>query len=212
MTRWTRQVVAVSGWVLALGGALGGRAHAQETLAPVAEPVGVESGGVRASLGFGVAILADTEDTGMAVRGGLAFPFGSASLLTVRASLAEELALFTIPAISIWDVGVMYGRQAKGKSGYGAISAGLALTGGMKRGPRVSKPAQCGFFLDCLGLLFTPVEYEKRPFTTVGIPFEAEAGFTFSSAFGLGVNVSGNLNQRMSTVGASLALLIGDLR
>jgi hypothetical protein len=201
MRGWMRLALGLSGWAAAFGG----EAHAQPIV-----PGASESGGVRVALGVGVATIAEA-DAGMAARAGMAIPFGGASLITVRASIAEEVVFLTDPSVSVWDVGVMYGRQAKGKWGYASISTGLALTGGMERGPRVSEPDEC-YFLDCLALLFTTVEYEKRPFATVGMPFELETGLTFSSAAGIGLNVFGNLNPRASAIGATLNLLIGELR
>jgi hypothetical protein len=61
-------------------------------------------------------------------------------------------------------------------------------------------------------MMFETVEYEERSFTTVGFPFELEAGLTFSSVVGLGLNFFGNVNGEMSATGVSVMLLIGDLR
>jgi hypothetical protein len=167
--------------------------------------------GVRAGFGLGASSIEGLQDAGVGVRGGLSIPLGGADLITFRGSLSEEFALFTSPSIKVWDAGVLYGRQAKGKWGYGAMSAGLALTGGMRRGERRTPIREC-YFLDCLAWIFETVEYEERPFTTAGIPFEIEAGLTFSSSVGLGLNFFGNVNREMSAAGLSLQLLIGDLR
>jgi hypothetical protein len=203
-TRWTRIV----GSLLLAAATLASDVRAQA--APPVVPLDQGPSGVRIGLGLGVAAIANAS-SGIAARGGLTVPFRGANLMTLRVAYAEEFLLFTSPSMSVWDVGVLYGRQARGKWTYGSAAAGLALTGGMQRGARVTSYSEC-YFLECLGQLFAGTDYEERPFTTVGIPFELEAGFTFSSVIGIALNVFGNVNQKQSTLGASLSLLLGDLR
>jgi hypothetical protein len=203
-----RLFLVVSAVALAWVGPFGREARAQT--APARAQTSASTG-VRMGFGLGTSSIEGVQDPGIGLRGGLSIPLGGANLLTVRGSLADEFALFSSPSISVWDAGVLYGRQAKAKWAYGAVSAGVALTGGMRRGQRLTPISEC-YFLECLAGIFQTVEYEERPFTTVGIPFEVEAGLTFSSAVGVGLSFFGNINREMSATGVSLQLLIGDLR
>jgi hypothetical protein len=124
-------------------------------------------------------------------------------VFSLRASIVSDFELFVEPWETVWDVGVLYGRRADGERGYGSISAGIALTGGMQRGASKGHP---GCFLFCVSI------YEEKPFTTIGIPFEADAVWSFARGAGIGLSGFGNLNPVRPVVGAGVSLYLGALR
>ena len=55
-------------------------------------------------------------------------------------------------------------------------------------------------------------KYESVLFSSIGIPFEAQAAFTPSAYFGIGITGFANLNREESFYGGLLSLQIGNLR
>jgi hypothetical protein len=168
------------------------------------------TGGVRFGLGAGGASLDGADEGAVVVRAGMTVPLGHRTLVSLRASVAEEVTLFAAPEVSVWDVAVMIGRQAKTKGAYGSIAAGIALTEGVRR-TRLPANADCALLVACLVYALLP-DYAEQEFSTVGIAVELEAGLTFTSVVGLGVTAFGNLNDESTTMGLSLGVVIGDLR
>lgn len=152
----------------------------------------------RLVLGIGAGSLSSPESGGIALRAAARLSKWERRVLTVRFTAVDEFALFTSPSENVWDLGVLYGSQTVGKNGYASASAGIALVGGMRRGELLSSG-------------FLSSQHAEHPFHTVGIPLEIEAGWTFSSAFGLGVTLFGNLNPERTAVGASVNVLLRDL-
>jgi hypothetical protein len=117
------------------------------------------------------------------------------------------------PSHAVWDLGALYGRQLRRRWGHLALSAGLAVTGGT--GSVLVQNTPFGFCPptpDCvLPEDDLPPSREDRPFTTVGVPFELEAGLSVLDDLGIGLTVFGNLNGYATTAALSLAILIGDL-
>lgn len=209
------------GWSLVVltAGALcceGGAAQTGPS-SPTTSPT-IDTNLVRIGLGIGAGSMGSDTDAGIALRGGVTLPAGEARSITVRSTLVEEFNLWgPTPAESVWDLGVLYGPQTRGKRGYAAAAVGLALVGGTRRGDRLSPPVQCsGYGLEALGCAlaaaFTPVEYEDLRFHTVGIPVELEAGVAFFRGFGLGVSAFANVNPERSVTGFTVSVLLGRLR
>lgn len=164
----------------------------------------------RVGVGLGVGTVGSAQG-GAALRGGVSLSPRPDRSFSVRASWVEELALFTSPAESAWDVGILYGAQKRSRRGYLSASAGLALVGGMRRGALIPPAEECWDLWCALGQAFDQ-RYEEEPFRTVGIPFDVEAGWTFSDSFGLALTGFGNLNSTRSFVGYSLTFLVGRVR
>jgi hypothetical protein len=159
--------------------------------------------------------MADGVDGAFAFRAAVVVPRG-VHLVTVRYSAMAEFALFTNPAESVWDIGLLYGRHSKSRWAYASVSAGLGLVGGMRRGPNRTDLDEAEAYSQSpfgwMAGFFSTAEYEEDPFFTVGVPFEVDLGFTFSSRMGIGATAFGNLNSGRSTVGGTVQLVLGRLR
>lgn len=206
------------GGVIVLSAALGwAEAGAQVPLAGERGGAAPDStsGVFRIGFGLGGAELGG-ESAGVSARGALTWSPGGSTTVTLRGTTAQELDILgPTPSEEVWDVGVLIGRQARGKRGYTSLAAGLALVGGMQRGERITTPPRPCYTLDfwcVLGEALTPEKYEKEPFETVGIPIELEAGFTFTPVLGLTADVWANLNRTRSAGGFTLGLVVGKLR
>lgn len=190
------------------------QAQALPTSDPLAARGGDEPTGKHLSVGLGAGSMG-TGETGIAFQGALTMPRGSSRLLMVRGAGVTEFNIFgPSPAESVWDIGVLYGIRARSKWGYVQASAGVAVVGGMRRGERITPPVECnGDLLGCIFLAaLTPVEYESKPFHTLGIPVEIEAGFNLFQHVGLGVSAWADVNGRRAMTGASVGLVVGSLR
>lgn len=194
------------------------RAYAQTVPEPhlSANPDDYEGDPVRVGFGVGAGMLAGGTE-GIALQAAVTLSKRENRALTIRVSGVSEVNLFgPRPDENVWDVGVLFGRQAKGKWAYASASAGLALVGGMRRGERTSPPFECsgdGGLLGCmLEAAFTPVEYAEDPFYTVGIPVELDVGLTFSSRLGLSVTGFADLNPQRTMTGLSVGVVVGRLR
>jgi len=173
---------------------------------------------VRFALGLGGGGMGEGMD-GVAARAALTRSQGRNGSITIRGAALEEFDLFgPTPAEDVWDLGVLYGGQTRGKWGYISAAAGVAFVGGMRRGDRISAPPTCEGYdplgaLGCAsGAMFTPVRHEKKPFRTVGIPVELEAGLTFTRVLGLSASAWATVNGERTVTGLSLGLVFGRMR
>ncbi|NJD18515.1 MAG: hypothetical protein FIA95_04435 [Gemmatimonadetes bacterium] len=173
---------------------------------------------VRLGLGLGGGAMGEGANA-IAGRASLTWSQGRSGAITIRTAAVEEFNLFgPMPSEGVWDLGVLYGRQTHGRWGYASASAGVALVGGMRRGARISAPPTCDGYdmlagLACaLAAALTPVRYEERPFHTVGIPVEVEAGVTFTRVLGLNASAWAILNAERTVTGVSLGMVLGRLR
>lgn len=120
------------------------------------------------------------------------------NLYTVRYAYNAEMNLLSSsPAISVWDVGLLYGRTARNQMYYSSASAGVGLVGGVRRGKSIS------------GTLF---DYESHSYSTIGIPLQVELFLTPRPFFGIGLSAAGNLNPERSFADVRLCLRVGKLR
>lgn len=172
---------------------------------------------VRFALGGGAGSMGGSD--AISGRAAVTWGRGANRSLTVRATLVEEFELFgPLPVENVWDVGVLYGRERRGRRGYASAAAGIALVGGMRRGDRLSPPSACTAndpvgSLGCwLESLFASVEHEARPFRTVGIPVELEAGLALTRFLGLNANAWAVLNGVRPAGALSVGLVVGKLR
>jgi len=171
---------------------------------------------VRFGFGLGGGTMGNGTDAILA-RAALTWGQGRSGSITIRTAVVEEFNLFgPSPAEGVWDLGALYGRQTRGKWGYASAAAGVALVGGMRRGDRIPGTSPACESYDVLGCLlvgmFTSARYEEKPFHTVGIPVELEAGFTFTRVLGLSASAWANLNPERTVTGLSVGLVLGRLR
>ena len=164
---------------------------------------------VRVGLGLGAGSL------GLAGRIGITMDRSEGRFFTLRTATVEEFTVFgPTPAERVWDVGVLYGTQARSRRAYASAAIGIALVGGMRRGARLpGESYDCSIPPFCLlGALFTPTEHEELPFHAIGIPLELEAGFAFTSKFGINASAWANLNPGRSMAALTLGAMLGTLR
>jgi len=219
--RTVAKIGAATGAAIVMAAALGwADLRAQSLSSPERGELRADSAGrvIRFGFGAGGGAMGSGTDA-LAARAALMVGHGRSGTITIRTAAVEEFNLFgPVPAESVWDLGVLYGRQTRGKWGYVSAAAGVALVGGIRRGDRISAPQTCDGY-DMLGALgcafaamFTPVRYEEKPFHTVGVPLELEAGFTFTRVLGLNASVWANLNGERTVTGLSIGLVLGRLR
>ena len=84
-----------------------------------------------------------------------------------------------------------------------AILIGVGRVNGFHRGESLGRSGGGGFFC-------SPT-YEEISFTTIGLHGNLQHYFKPSSSFGIGINITGNINSETSFVAAllSLQLVIG---
>lgn len=153
---------------------------------------------------------------GPALRAGFTFSTRPGQIVTVRASSVQEVAIFTSPAESAWDVGILYGVAQRDHRTSFSASAGVALVGGMRRGGKLPSRVRCppGSALVWCGLasMFEGERYEEDPFETVGIPLDVEMGWTPLDGLGLSFGLFFTVTRDGSHGGLTLAVLLGDVR
>lgn len=220
--RRVARIGATTGAAIVMAAALGWADLGAQSLSAAGDGV-VRADSARRVIRFGFGVgggggMGSGTDA-IAARTALMWGQGRRGSITIRTTAVEEFNLFgPVPAEGVWDLGVLCGRQTRGKWGYVSAAAGVALVGGMRRGDRISAPVTCDGYdmlggLGCaLTAMFTPVEYEEKPFQTVGIPVEVEAGFTFTRVLGLSASAWANFNPERTVTGLSVGLVLGRLR
>ncbi len=144
--------------------------------------VWVNIGGGAASVAGGFA-----EDNGGGVSGGVSVSLQrGANLYTIRAIGTVEFKLdlwgYSGPPDKVWDVGVLYGRVAKGKHGVVSVSAGVGLVGASH-------------------------EYYSEPLR-MGIPLDVQMFWTPGSTLGFGLCGFANWNADRSFAGMLVCIQI----
>jgi hypothetical protein len=127
------------------------------------------------------------------------------NLWTLATSGCNEFDIFGSrePAEYVRDYGVLFGKRYSGPVGFLSASAGLALVSGMRRGEYEGSDG---------GWLFGTSYYEEKPFVTIGVPVDVQLTLAPFKVVGLALDFFGNLNPKRSFAGATLSLLIGQLR
>lgn len=213
------RIGAMTGTAIVMAAALGWADLGAQPL-PAVETGEIRADSTRRVVRFGLGVGGGGMGSGtdaVSARAALTWGQGRSGSITIRTAAAEEFDLFgPVPAEGVWDLGVLYGRQTRGRWGYVSAAAGVALVGGMRRGDRIpgtSPPCESYDVFGCLlEAMFTPVRYEEKPFLTVGIPVELEAGFTFTRVLGLSASAWANLNGERTVTGLSVGLVLGRLR
>jgi hypothetical protein len=130
------------------------------------------------------------------------------NLISIRFIYNEEINLQIFgpgpsPSESVWDLGALYGRNAKTLHGLASVSGGVSLVGGVRRGRYLSNSG---------GWWSSTDSYEKLTFLTVGVPIEVQLFWTPLSSLGIGIYGFANLNRQKSFAGALLCVQIGKLQ
>jgi len=115
---------------------------------------------------------------------------------------SESFELFgDTPEESVTSLAFLVGKRAKGEHSMAAILAGVGALYGFHRGSKIGCSGGSGFF--CNGI------YEKISFKTIGIFGNIQFYRKPSSSFGIGINITGNINSETSFVVALLSLQFG---
>ena len=122
-------------------------------------------------------------------------------LFSIRCLYNKEVSFLgeSLPAITCWDAGLLYGRYLHGKRWAASISSGIACSGVVQRGK----------YLYSNGGWFGTSYYEKKKFITVGLPIEGQLFWTPSSQVGFGLIGFVNFNSRESFGGGLICLHLG---
>jgi hypothetical protein len=89
---------------------------------------------------------------------------------------------------SLADLGLLYGRVAKGRTGHAALAAGVAFTSVDACGSGPRAPRSC---------------------STFGVPVVAEAGFRPTRVLGIGIQAFANFNKKQVFGGVVVFLQLG---
>jgi hypothetical protein len=121
----------------------------------------------------------------------------SNNIFSIRYLSANELrfnvdGVYDEPALSMKEIGLLYGRYMSKDNGQISIAAGLGLLNGIYR----------GYQIDFHG-------YKKLEIHTLGLSFEGRFFLIFSKYSGMGFVIFGNLNPRKTFVGAMIEVHLG---
>jgi hypothetical protein len=125
-------------------------------------------------------------------------------LWTVTVSGFQEVQILGIrhPNESVFECGALYGGRWGGRVEFVSLSVGLALVSGTRRGALISS----------MGWIFPTEEYEAKHYATVGVPIEAELALVPFENVGIALGGFANFNPECPLKGATLSLLLGQLR
>lgn len=105
------------------------------------------------------------------------------------------------PAEYVSDLGILGGFLARGQNGRASLSAGVAFVAGVRRGTYIRGD----------GELFGDSYYDEIQYERIGLAIAAEAVWTPSKSFGLGIEMFGNANTKRSFGGAVLSVHFGKM-
>lgn len=116
---------------------------------------------------------------------------------------SETFELFgDTPEESVTSFALLVGKRTKGEHSMSAILIGVGAVNGFHRGRFLGCRSDGGF------LCFDGI-YEKNSFTTIGLVGNIQFYWMPSSIFGIGINITGNINSETSFVVALLSLRLG---
>ena len=139
------------------------------------------------------------------IAGGGDFNFRVSDRLISQVSLvhSETFELFgDTPEESVTSFALLVGKRTKGEHSMSAILIGVGAVNGFHRGRFLGCRSDGGF------LCFDGI-YEKNSFTTIGLVGNIQFYWMPSSIFGIGINITGNINSETSFVVALLSLRLG---
>lgn len=120
-------------------------------------------------------------------------------MIKLRFMLNEEFSLFDFDE-KFYDIGLMYGKSKTFEWTKISAYAGIGVFAGILQGDYIG-PGSGGWF--------SPNEYEKKKFTTYGIPLELEFSILPKQLLGIGISLYSNVNKVNSLYGVALKLEIG---
>ncbi|HQO10646.1 MAG TPA: hypothetical protein PLK90_11105 [Clostridiales bacterium] len=100
------------------------------------------------------------------------------------------------PADDVWETGLLFGFSSRKEDTIVSLSAGISHVGGVRH--------------EFVNLL-SGYKYDKIDISTVGLPVEAQAVFSFSQSVGMSVILFGDFNSENKIFGAQFCLIIGKL-
>ena len=124
-------------------------------------------------------------------------PRNTNRVLTARYSVAGELLPDYAPGIKMSEVSLLYGVRLWDLR----LSAGLGTVWGVERGRYLAS--------DPDPLVGTGQFYERKTYSTVGIPAEVRYITSLTNWFNVGVTAFGNLNGKRSFAGVNFSLYVG---
>lgn len=145
----------------------------------------------------GLGIGAATQGLGALFHIGVGTPIGD---VVLRGAGTSDLAIFVFQAPeSSGDLAILYGRSAGGRHGWVRGAVGIGVADSVRR----------GMVVDC-ALLFC--KYDMIEDRSVGLAFQLDGVWAFSSPFGIGIGAFANINSARSFGGGVVSLHFGRLR
>jgi len=163
----------------------------------------VKNNNIWINCGIGLSSFRSGDEFGPAMNFEISYEKNNA-LFSCRFVHNTEFVLFTSPAETVWDFGLLYGKIKKYAYGSASMSCGISLIGGVRRGDYLSSSGSGWFSLGS--------NHDKRNFYNIGIPVEAQLFWTPTSVFGVGVSAFANLNLDKPFYGTTLLLQLGNLK
>ena len=120
------------------------------------------------------------------------------NIFTLRYLKAEEFRFnpgggdYDSPALSMKEIGILYGRSLRKKYLTFSLSAGISTVSGTNRGKHIIYK-----------------QYEPQSMATFGVPFEAEFKIELSNSLAIGGAFFGDLNTKKSFTGGMAKISIG---
>ena len=116
-----------------------------------------------------------------------------------------------LPEQEAWEIGVLYGRTLQGVIGSASLSTGFGIVNWVRHGAFL-RHAEYQYFVFWYASTRKYDIYEKRTFSTPGIPIDVQLLAVPHPFFGIGFHGFANLNPEQSYWGALLCLSLGIAR
>jgi len=143
-------------------------------------------------------------NVGISIGGDINFRVTDRLISQVSLVQMETFQLFgETPEESVTSFALLVGKKAKGEGSMTAILIGVGRVTGFHRGRFLRCGSAGGFF--CFNGI-----YEEISFTTIGVHANMQFFLKPSSRFGVGINITGNINSETSFAVALLSFQIGN--
>lgn len=146
---------------------------------------------------FGLGSYDSRRDPGISLYSSITYQRND--MVKLRFMLNEEFSLFDFDE-KFYDFGLLYGKSKTFEWTKISAYAGIGLFTGILKGDYIG-PGNGGWF--------SPNEYEKKNFTTYGIPLEVEFSILPKQLLGAGISIYSNINNVNSLYGVALKFEIG---
>ena len=139
---------------------------------------------------------------------------GGKHLISVRSIRSKQYlsrGRGDLPEQEAWEIGVLYGRTLQGVIGSASLSTGFGIVNWVRHGAFL-RHAEYQYFVFWYASTRKYDIYEKRTFSTPGIPIDVQLLAVPHPFFGIGFHGFANLNPEQSYWGALLCLSLGIAR